>query len=284
MINSHTGAPLRRIALVALMASIGFGLCGCSAFSSKRDSGMPPQQQIKQNLPSRSQLPLSEQKIDQAEVARINTELSANYYTFKQYDAAMEAVIRAIEAQPENPKGLLMAAFIQMELKDMPKAQYFMDRAVALAPGDPEIVHNQATFLCRSGREAEAIRIFDRAISMPTYRRPGLSQAAAGVCLVKLKRLDEAFDRFTEALESEPMHPQALLGLAEIYLHRGDAMKARSFLQRQQRVAPVSPESLWVEVQATRALGLKADEAMANADLRSQYPDSEQAKKLATGN
>lgn len=250
-------------------------LAGCASPSSR----LPAQQPlVQQDMPSRSTSQPS--RVDQDEVARINVELAANYYGFRQYDAAHEAITRALEARAENPRALVLAGFIQMELKDAAKAEAYFSQAVQLQPHDPEILHNYATYLCRTGRVAQAVQTFDQALAVPTYRRPGLSQAGAGVCLMKLQRTDEALQRFTEALESEPMHLQALMGVAEISLGKGDAKRAREVLRRYQVVAPATAESLWLEVRIYRALGLKEDESLVASDLRSQFPNSEQTKLL----
>lgn len=259
------------LACTILLASL---LAACSSTPSSK---LPPQQQLTQDLPSRTSGP---EKKDPAEVAKVNIDLAANYYSYRQYDAALEAVQRAVDAQPENPQAQILSGFIYVELKDMPKAEASFAKAVGIAPNDPGILHNQATFLCRTGRGAEAMKIFDRALSIPTYRRPAVSQAAAGACLMRMDRPQDALARFTEALDSEPMHPQALLGAAEVLVKSGNATKAREYMDRYRTVGRATSESLYIDVQIYRALGMKSDEAMTATDLRSQYPDSQQVKQL----
>lgn len=255
-------------------------LAGCAGDKSN----MPKMQQQMQLQPIQSSLPTrdfpGQTVIDPAEVARVNVQLATSYYSYGQFDAALEAVHRALAAQPNNAQALVLGGFSFLEIKDMPRAEESFSRAMAAAPRDPDVLHNQATFLCRTNREAQSIAVFDRAIAIQTYRRPGLSEAGAGVCLMKLNRTDEAYTRFQNALSSEPFHPQALLGMAELEFKRGDTAKAQAYLRRQQQVASPSPESMWLDVQIARARGNRDDANMAAADLRSKFPGSEQAKML----
>lgn len=222
--------------------------------------------------------------IDLAEVTRINTDLAAQYFTYRQFDAAQEAINRALAAEPESPRALVLAGFILIELKDQVQAQHSFDRAIRAAPKDPDILHSYGTFLCRTAREANSISYFEKAIATPTYRRPSVSHAALGSCLMRLQRESEALKHFSEALALEPMHPQALLGAADLEHKQGRTERARELLRRHLQVARPTPESLWLEVRIARALGHRGDEAMAASDLREKFADSPQAKQLAAGN
>lgn len=266
--------------LLSASAVVLLAAAGCA----NNKSNMPKMQQqmqlpqIQSSLPTRD-LP-GQTVIDPAEVARINIQLASSYYSYGQFDAALESVHRALASQPNNAQALVIAGFSFLEIKDLPKAEESFKRAMSAAATDPDVLHNYATFLCRTNREAQSIGYFDRAIAIPTYRRTGMSEAGAGLCLMKLNRFDDAHARFQNALETEPYHPQALLGLAELEFKRGDAVKAQTLLRRQQQVSSPSAESMWLDVRIARARGNRDDANMASTDLRTKFPNSDQVKLL----
>lgn len=274
-----TRYSLRLGAILALALST---LAGCANSPS---SNMPSINWMNQQHPnSRAARELANQgvepQIDLSEVARINAELAANYYNYKQYDAAFDAIERALAAQPNNPKVLILSGFIQVELKNDLRAQTQFDQALSLAPMDSDIIHNYATYLCRTGREGASIAVFDRALAISNNRRPSLSQTGAGMCLLKEKKVAEAFNRFQDALASDPGNPQALMGAADANLQMGNFVRSKDLLHRLRQVAAPSAESLWIEIQVARATHTRSDEVMLSADLRGQFPNSEQIKLL----
>lgn len=255
-------------------------LGGCASTQGNDKQAQLVTQRLSNDLPSRTD---KAPQMDTEEVVKVNLQLASNYYSYGQFDSALEAVNRVLAVQPDNARALVTAGFIQLELKDLIQSDHYFSRAVKIAPNDPEVLHNYATFLCRGKKEAESIAYFDRALSIPTYRRPGLTQASAGMCLMKMGKNDQAGKRFEEALDFEPMQPQALLGSAELLLDQGKASAARDRLMRFLRVSPSSAQSIWLDVRISRVLGLKSDESMAASDLKKNFASSDQARKLNTG-
>lgn len=266
--------------LVLCLASGALLLSGC-AFKSGEKQAPPIPQRLTTDLPSRNDGAVFE--LDPNEVAKVNLELASNYYAYQQLDSAMEAVNRVLALQPENARALITAGFIQLDLKDQAKSEQYFVRALKNAPQDPEVLHNYATFLCRTKREVQSVDYFDGALKVPTYRRPGLTQASAGMCLMKIGRNDEAFTRFEDALSFEPMQFQALIGSAELLFDQGKFSPSRDRLMRYLRVAPSTAQSIWLDLRLSRALGLKSDENMAYTDLKKNYPNSDQFKKYNAG-
>jgi len=84
-------------------------------------------------------------------------------------------------------------------------------------------------------------------------------------------------------LQIDPLSSVAAYPLASIQFKRSDAAAAKTTLQNVMLGRP-SPEMLWLAIQIERALGAKDAEASYALQLRRQYPDSEQAKLLQSGN
>lgn len=270
-----------RLLFIASCLAIA-SLSGCGIFGSKRDPNAPNRFNSYQEETARAAARKEEApvKIDNAQVAKSSLALASQYYAYGRYTTALDVINRSLQAEPENAKAWSLAGFINFELNDLPKANENFRKSLALGAGDPDVLHNYATFLCRTGKELESISYFDRALSIPTYQRPSSSETGAGACLLKLGRDEEANARFREALKSDPMNPQALIGSAQLAVKKGDAARARQMLARYQQIVPSSAMSLWLSVLAGRMAGDKNDEQMAAQDLRNNFPDSPETRLL----
>ncbi|CAH2063654.1 unnamed protein product [Thlaspi arvense] len=100
-------------------------------------------------------------------------------------------------------------------------------RAVA-ETGDPEEVKKAGNEMYRRGNFAEALALYDRAISLspenPSYRS---NRAAA---LAASGRLEEAVKECLEAVRIDPCYARAHQRLASLYLRMGEAENARRHL------------------------------------------------------
>lgn len=267
---------------VIASAFVAVGLGGCSMFGSKQDPNAPNrfntyQQETARAAERKEEAPA---KIDNDQVAKSNLALASQYYAYGRYSTALDVINRSLQADPSNAKAWSLAGFINFELNDLPKANEHFAKSMALGQTDPDVLHNYATFLCRTGKELESIGYFDRALAVPTYQRPASSETGAGACFMKLGRDEEANARFMEALKSEPMNPQALIGSAQLAIKKGDAARARNMLTRYQQIAPSTATTLWLSVLAGRMSGNKNDEQMAAQDLRNNFPDSPETRLL----
>ncbi len=241
-----------------------------------------PSSEASQAAPQRA---MSREEIEAAlnDVARTNTELAASYFSYGQLKTALEVVARALQARPDYVPALSVQGLIYGEFQDFAQARVSFERALKIAPNDPDVNHNYGTILCKSGQEVQSIAYFDRALAQPTYRRPDRSHAAAGSCLFKIGRDGEAEARFASALQFNPNFPQAVYGMGEILLKKGLADRARMMMSQYERLAPATADTLWLNVRIARVLGNKDDERMYSGDLLSKFPTSEPAKILAAG-
>lgn len=268
-----------RIVALTLVAS---PLAGCGVFGSKTDANAPNRfnsfQEEQERVNSRRES--APVKIDNARVAASNLRLAAQYYAYGQYPTAQNVILRSLQVDSENAAAWSLAGSISYQLNDLPKARENFAKSLALAPNDPDILHNYGTFLCRTGSEAEGVAYFDKALSIPTYTRPSSSETGAGACLLRLGRDQEAQARFSTALTTDPLNAQALLGSSQLSLKNQEPQRAREMLSRYQQVAPINAASLWLAVQIGRMANNKSDVAMAAKDLRNNFPDSPEVKLL----
>jgi len=214
--------------------------------------------------------------------ARSHTDLGAAYYQQKQLDIALEEFSIAAKIDPNyglayNGLGLVNAALGQDD-----QAEKNFKRALQIEPGNSESHNNFGSFLCSRNRIDESIKEFMAAVRNPLYVTPAVAYTNAGICSLRKQDVANAEIYLQKALELEPLSSVAAYQLALIQFNRDDAAKAKATLQNAVLSQP-TPENLWLSILIARKLGTKNDEASYALQLRRQYPNSEQAKLLASG-
>jgi type IV pilus assembly protein PilF len=215
--------------------------------------------------------------------ARLHTELASLYYSRGNMGVALEELRVATTADPTFPTAHALFGMVYMDLRENQLAQQSFEKALNLAPTDPEINHSYGWFLCQTGREQEAVRYFLQAVKNPLYVTPWRSYSAAGICTMRGNHLKEAEGYFQSALKLEPDEPSALLQLGQIRYKQANYEDARRMVTRLNRLITPTPESLWLALRIERKLGERvAEQSFAN-QLRRRFPQSREYQSLQRG-
>jgi len=217
------------------------------------------------------------------ERARVHTELAAAYYERGNLGVALEELRTAIAADAGYASAYNILGLVHMDLKELPQAQQSFERALELAPNDPDVNHNYAWFLCQSNREEQSLKYFLTAIKNPLYRTPQKSYALAGACALRKGNQSAARDYFERALKLDPSFPLALINLAKIKYQAGELVAARDLVARYNRIVEPSAESLWLAVRVERRLGDSSAEARLASELGRRFPGSKEHEALVGG-
>jgi len=215
--------------------------------------------------------------------ARLHTELAALYYSRGSMAVALEELRSAKSADPSYAPAYSMFGLVYMELKENRLAQENFEHGLGISPNDPDINHNYGWFLCQTGREAQSIAYFLKAIRNPLYPTPWRSYTAAGVCSLRMNKLADAEQFFQRALQLEPSEPTALLQMGQIRYREGNMYEARRYALRYNRMVPPTAESLWLAVRVERKLGDRTAEAGYANQLRRGFPGSREYQLLQRG-
>lgn len=215
--------------------------------------------------------------------ARAHSDLGSVYFRQKNLEVALEEFTVATKIDPSfgmayNGLGLVHSALGQDAL-----AEKNFKQALQVEPGNSESHNNLGSFLCSRGRYDESIKEFLSAVKNPLYATPAMAYTNAGVCSLRKQDTQSAERYFQQALQAEPLYHAAAYQLALIQFSRNDAASAKATLQNAMLSKP-GPELLWLSVKVARALNNQDDESSYALELRRQYPDSEQAKLLQSGN
>ena len=215
--------------------------------------------------------------------ARVRTELAALYYQRGNMNIALEELRLAVEADASYATAHGMFGLVYMELKENALAQASFERALGLAPDDPDINHNYGWFLCQTGREAASAAYFDRALRNPLYATPARTHTAAGTCALRRGDLKSADASLQKALAIDPSQPAALLQLAQVRYRQGRLDEARKLLARHANLVEPTAESLWLALRVERRLGQRTTELSYANQLRRRFPASREAQALQRG-
>lgn len=217
--------------------------------------------------------------------AKIHTELAAEYFHRGQLDVALEEVSEALKAQSNYALAYNVLGLINMTLNENSKALDNFERAIRMAPKNPEIHNNYGWFLCQrfSQRMDQAIDHFMTAIRDPLYSTPEMSYTNAGICEIKRQKYNEGQVFFQKALSIQPNYSPALIGLIDADFQRGNIIDAQSklvlFLQNN---AP-TPEGLMLAIKIEQAMGNQLAVDSYIFQLQKHFPESKEAAAIREG-
>jgi type IV pilus assembly protein PilF len=260
--------PWSRLLFIAALAC-----AGCA--SKGANPGAAPEPQA---------APVKAQEATVAQRAQIRTDLAAGYYERGQMEVALEELAEAQRLDPNYARTYSIYGLVYTVMGETQKAEDNFRRAIALAPNDSEIRHNWGTFLCSTGRAREAIPEFEQAIRNPLYKTPEKPLINAGKCSVTLGDTAAADRYFRQALSVAPNNPIAAYNLALLSYRATKLDEARAWMRpvMQQQTPP--PEALYLGMCIERKQGDRQAELSYTSQLRNRFPDSAEAKALATGN
>lgn len=214
------------------------------------------------------------------EAAAANLKLAVEYMQRQEYERALEKLDRAREADPGYALTYNTYGVLYQTLGDNARAEQNFKRALQLGGDDSATMNNYGRFLCQQTRVKEADAVFRKAAANPLYETPEIPTTNAGICMLGVKRGPEAEKYFRRALEMNPRMPTALLHMSRLAYDHGDALRARGYFQRYLEVGKQTAETLWLGIQIEEKLGDKDAVASYTLQLRNNFPDSEQARKL----
>jgi len=217
------------------------------------------------------------------EASDLNVQLGIGYLRQGDWQSAQVKLERAIAQDPDNVVAHTALGLVYQNLGDASGAERNYRRAVTLAPANPDALNGLAAYLCRqeSGR-AEALKLFDRALSVPLstqYSNKAMLFTNAGTCLKGLD-LARSEEYLRTALVADPQYAAALFQLADVSFQRGNPLQSRAFLQRHLTVAEPSAAALWLGVRIENAMGdFRAADEFGNR-LRFDFPESVETRRL----
>lgn len=218
-----------------------------------------------------------ESEPDLERASLINTQLAVGFIQRQQYKTAREKLKKAIRQDPENFNAYKTMAYLYAFLGLTKEAEEKYEKALDINPDDPDLLNSYGAFLCKMGKYGKAQKYFKKAYSNPFYASGFLAESNAGTCFIKENNYKKAEPLLRRSLRVNPQLPGSLISMAEVGLKTERYMMARAYIQRYHAVQAASAESLWIQIQAERALGAEEHYMKYARQLISHFPDSDEA-------
>lgn len=196
--------------------------------------------------------------------ANIRMQLAAGYYQNGQYEVALDQVKLALQSEPENAELYGLRALIYMGMKEITLANDNFQRALQLAPRNPDVNSNYGLYLCQNGRGKESFAYFNAALSVRNYPSPENVYNNAGACALGLKDYVVAERYLLQAENLTPDLPATIVNLARLYYAKGDYARAGTYINRLNKVIKLdglNADVIWLAVKVQHKLGDEAAEA-----------------------
>jgi type IV pilus assembly protein PilF len=210
----------------------------------------------------------------------INLELGIDYYRKGNLSAAKEKIDRAVEQNPRNAKAQAAAGLLYDRLNDPRKSEAHFEKALALDPGNPDMLNNYAVILCKRGKQAKGEKYFVQAAGNPLYKTPEVAYLNAGNCMRSSGNLDEAEKNYRKALTTRPRFAEALYQMADLEYQKRNYLSARGFIERYMEAGKTNSSILWLALEIERGLGNNAGVSNYAQRLKSEYPSAPETRQL----
>ena len=261
-----------RLPIIAFVSLSLLAACANSPFAPNPTT-TPPER------PTR-EAPPQQQMASAAERAKLHTDLGSGYYERGQMDVALGELDTAVKLDPNYAPAYNIYGLIYAVLGEDRKAEQNFERALALAPNNPDIRHNWGWYLCQHKRERESLAQFETAIADPLYRTPEIALVNAGRCAQAIGEVRAAEGYFRRALSGQPNNVLASYGLAQIAYKEGRYDEARAAMRRVSQANNAPPEALRLGMCVERKLGDRQSEMSYTSQLRNRYPDAPETRAI----
>ncbi len=209
--------------------------------------------------------------------AQIRLQLAIGYLEQRQFDVALDEVKQSLLAAPEFADAYGVRSLIYMEMGENKLAEDNFLRGLKIAPNNPDLQSNYGWFLCKNGREAQSIALFEAALANRNYASPVKAMNNAGLCSLKLKKNKEAEEFFLAAFQFDPANLPTSLNLARYYFAKPDMERAEFYISRVIKAVPgdqLPADVLWLAAKIYHKVGDVAMETSLGTQLRRYHAGS----------
>ncbi|WP_447926832.1 MULTISPECIES: type IV pilus biogenesis/stability protein PilW [unclassified Vreelandella] len=229
MIDGRRATPFRVSILPVLLGSLMLAGCATTSTPSSQRTGQ--------------------------DAASAYSELGIAYLERGNLPRALNALDRALEADPQNAEALQGMALVYQQQGENALAQRYFLKAVEAAPSFTRARNNYAAFLYQQARFNEACEQLELASQDAQYANRAQLFTNLGQCYVALNDVNRARERFARAQSIDPRSPRGYLMLAELEASQGNYDRAWAPLQSYLQLAGPDPQALTLAATIARARG-----------------------------
>ncbi|MET3105693.1 type IV pilus assembly protein PilF [Oxalobacteraceae bacterium GrIS 2.11] len=215
-------------------------------------------------------------QVNDAKRAAIRLQLGISYLQQDQMATALKELNNAISIDPNLSDAYAVRALVYMQTQENALAEQDFLKASKLAPNNPDNTNNYGWFLCQTGREKQAMEMFDRVIKDRTYTQPVKALNNAGLCSLKMKDSESAEKYFLQSVRFDASNPTTNLNLSRINYKRQDWTRAQFYINRLIKAEDYTPEILWLAIRIGHKLNDQVTVESLAVQLHRRFPDSDE--------
>lgn len=228
---------------------------------------------------SNSQSGLYGGNFDHEEAAKTRMSLGLTYLQNNNYTQAKKNLDKALEFNPRSADVQFAMAYYYQLVGDNLRAEEYYETAIDLAPNSGDIANSYGAFKCQNGEYEKAKAYFFDAINNRLYANAAQTYENLALCAQSQGKLDEAIGYFQDALKHQPARGKSLFLLSELYTVSEQWELAESTLRKYERVAKVTPDSLWLAYEIAKGKGDLETAKGYGEMMMSLFPESELTKR-----
>jgi type IV pilus assembly protein PilF len=228
---------------------------------------------------SNSQSGLYGGNFDHEEAAKTRMSLGLTYLQNNNYTQAKKNLDKALEFNPRSADVQFAMAYYYQLVGDNLRAEEYYETAIDLAPNNGDIANSYGAFRCQNGEYEKAKAYFFDAINNRLYANAAQTYENLALCAQSQGKLDEAIGYFQDALKHQPARGKSLFLLSELYTVSEQWELAESTLRKYERVAKVTPDSLWLAYEIAKGKGDLETAKGYGEMMMSLFPESELTKR-----
>lgn len=221
----------------------------------------------------------SSDDFDQVEAAKTRISLGLTYLRNGNFSQAKQNLDKALEFAPRLADAHYSIAYYYQLVGEVSRAEEYYENALKLAPRNPDIANSYGAFLCQQSRYKEAKDFFNKAVNSQTYSNSAETYENMALCSLSQSQSKDALDYLRTALKHNPTRAKSLFLFTEVLIAEKQFEEAKTALTRYQRVARVSPNSLWLAVQIESGLKQPQNAKGYGDMLLSLYPSHPATQK-----
>ena len=228
---------------------------------------------------SNSQSGLYGGNFDHEEAAKTRMSLGLTYLQNNNYTQAKKNLDKALAFNPRSADVQYAMAYYYQLVGDNLRAEEYYETAIDLAPNNGDIANSYGAFKCQNGEYEKAKAYFFDAINNRLYANAAQTYENLALCAQSQGKLDEAIGYFQDALKHQPARGKSLFLLSELYTVSEQWELAESTLRKYERVAKVTPDSLWLAYEIAKGKGDVEKATGYGEMIVSLFPESELTKR-----
>jgi type IV pilus assembly protein PilF len=211
---------------------------------------------------------------DREEAAKTRMSLGLTYLQNNNYSQAKKNLDKALAFDPRSADVQYAMAYYYQLVGDNQRAEEFYEAAIDLAPNNGDIANSYGAFKCQNGQYEDAKAYFFDAINNRLYANAAQTYENLALCAQSQGNLEEATNYFKEALKHQPARAKSLYLLTQLYTVSEQWDLAKQTLKQYEKVARVSPDSLWLAYEIAKGQGDLETAKGYGEMMQSLFPDN----------